>query len=103
MSTFGFMEYPPLSIASNSLEEFQQAQHGRGQRYEEECGHQEEHGWEQHLEGGQMSELLRPVPALHASRVGVDPEGLAERGPELLGLDECAHHGLDLLDARALS
>src|SRR4030095_10680573 len=69
----------------------------------EESRHQKEHSREQHLEGREVCELLRPVPPLHASRVRVHPESLAEGGSEPFRLDESAHHGLDFEDAGAFS
>ncbi len=49
-----------------------------------------------------MGLFLGAVPALDASGVGMNPQGLSQWGAELLGLDERAHDRSQLLDARPL-
>ena len=49
-----------------------------------------------------MGLFLGPVPALDPGGVGVNPQGLPQRGAELLGLDERAHDRPQLLDPRPL-
>src|SRR6185503_7830525 len=103
MSAYRFMWWSPFSILAERLQKPHQAEQGGGHGYQEEGGHQEEDGGDEHLERGEMRSFLCPMTALHPRGIGVNPEGLAERRAELLGLDEGRDHRLDLVGPGSLS